>query len=328
MSKSLGNVIAPQEIIKGYGAEILRIWVASEDYRDDIRISKEILSRLTEAYRKIRNTCRFLLGNLYDFDNNDYSDKLQDVDRWAMSRMQSLIGRATRAYENYDFHEAFHSIHNFCVVDMSSFYFDVLKDRLYTDRADSTERRASQWVLSEILSALTGLMAPVLSFTAEEVYGYIRSRGAEESDKSGPESVFLSSFPVVREEFIDMELEERWKGLLDLRDEINKALEIKRAEKFIGNSLEARVRLYLPEKYMDLCRSYTDSLPAFFLVSAVEIADTRLTGSYESIKIEGLQVAVERAAGNKCLRCWGWSGSVGSFEDAPDVCEKCYKVIK
>ncbi|MEC4676387.1 MAG: isoleucine--tRNA ligase [Nitrospirota bacterium] len=328
MSKSLGNVIAPQEIIRGYGAEILRIWVASEDYRDDIRISKEILSRLTEAYRKIRNTCRFLIGNLYDFDNNDYSDKLQDVDRWAMSRIQGLIGRATGAYENYDFHEAFHSIHNFCVVDMSSFYFDVLKDRLYTDRADSTERRASQWVLSEILSALTGLMAPVLSFTAEEVYGYIRNRGAEESDKNGPESVFLSSFPVVREEFIDMELEERWKGLLDLRDEINKALEIKRAEKFIGNSLEARVRLYLPEKYMELCRPYTDSLPAFFLVSAVEIADTILAGSYESIKIEGLQVAVERASGNKCLRCWGWSDSVGSFEDAPDVCGKCYKVIK
>lgn len=332
MSKSIGNVIAPQEIIKGYGAEILRIWVSSEDYRDDIRISKEILSRLTDAYRKIRNTCRFLLGNLYDFDNKDYSDKLQDIDRWAMNRLQALIRKTARAYENYDFHEVFHSIHNFCVVDMSSFYFDVLKDRLYTARADSNERRASQWVLSEILSTLTRLMAPVLSFTAEEVWGYIlNSRSKIQNSKfksENQESVFFSAFPEVREEFIDSEFEEKWRDLLELRDEINKALEIKRAEKFIGNSLEAKVRLYLPEKYISLCQSYADFLPAFLLVSEVEISKERFAASYEGSKIQGLQVTVERASGNKCQRCWNWSESVGRFEDSPDVCEKCYKVIK
>jgi isoleucyl-tRNA synthetase len=334
MSKSLGNVIAPQEIIKGFGAEILRIWVSAEDYKDDIRISKEILNRLTEAYRKIRNTCRFLLGNLQDFDHQDYSDKLQEIDRWAMSRLQSLVARVTRAYENFDFHEVFHSIHNFCVVDMSSFYLDVLKDRLYTAKTNSVERRASQWVLSEILSTLTRIMAPVLSFTAEEVWGYVRKKrsaisGQPSTENSGDaESVFLSAFPTVREEFLDNELEEKWKDLLDLRNEINKALEIKRAEKFIGNPLEAKVKIYLSERYRDLVTSYMDFLPALFLVSAVEISGEKLPGAYESANIEGLQVLVERAQGEKCQRCWNWSTKVGTFTDEPELCERCYPAVK
>jgi isoleucyl-tRNA synthetase len=334
MSKSLGNVIAPQEIIKGFGAEILRIWVSAEDYKDDIRISKEILNRLTEAYRKIRNTCRFLLGNLHDFDHQDYSGNLQEIDRWSMSRLQNLVGRVTRAYENFDFHEVFHSIHNFCVVDMSSFYLDVLKDRLYTAKTDSVERRASQWVLSEILSTLTGIMAPVLSFTAEEVWGYIRKKRSAVSNQPSTEnsgdaeSVFLSAFPTVREEFLDNELEEKWKDLLDLRNEINKALEIKRAEKFIGNPLEAMVKICLPEKYRVLVSFYMDFLPALFLVSAVEICGEKFPGAYESTNIEGLQVLVGRAPGEKCQRCWNWSTKVGSFTDEPELCERCYPVVK
>lgn len=328
MSKSLGNVIAPQEIIKGYGAEILRIWVASEDYRDDIRISKEILNRLTEAYRKIRNTCRFLIGNLYDFDNVDHSDRLQEIDRWAMSRLQGLVGKVSRAYDNFDFHEVFHSIHNFCVVDMSSFYLDVLKDRLYTAKADSAERRASQWVLSEILSALTRLMAPVLSFTSEEVWGYVTKQQSAISKQHSAESIFFAGFPEVNKIFIDSQLEERWKDLLGIRDEINKALEIKRAEKFIGNSLEAQVKIYLPDRYRALCESYKDLLPVLFLVSSVQLSNDRLSGSYESTNIEGLQVLVEKASGGKCLRCWNWSESVGKFGDSPDLCERCYQVIK
>jgi isoleucyl-tRNA synthetase len=333
MSKSLGNVIAPQEIIKGFGAEILRIWVSAEDYKDDIRISKEILNRLTEAYRKIRNTCRFLLGNLHDFDHRDYRGGLQEIDRWAMSRLQNLVLRVTRAYDNFDFHEVFHSIHNFCVVDMSSFYLDVLKDRLYTAKADSQERRSSQWVLSEVLLTLTGLMAPVLSFTAEEVWGYIKSEkgkvGSENSAGAAlPESVFLSDFPVVKDEFLDNALEERWKGLLELRNEVNKALEIKRAEKFIGNPLEAKVKVRLPGKYRDLAGAYAGFLPALFLVSAVEMAGEALAGAYESGNIEGLQVLVERAPGEKCQRCWNWSVKVGSFTDEPELCERCYPVVK
>jgi isoleucyl-tRNA synthetase len=324
MSKSLGNVIAPQEIIKGFGAEILRIWVSAEDYKDDIRISKEILNRLTEAYRKIRNTCRFLIGNLSDFDNADYSGVLGEIDRWAMHRLQSLVARVTKAYENFDFHEAFHSVHNFCVVDMSSIYLDILKDRLYTARSDSTERRASQWVLSEILSALTRLMAPILSFTAEEVWGYVKQQPGD-----GPsESIFFTAFPEVRDAFIDDDLDEKWKGLLEVRDEVNKALEIKRADKFIGNSLEARVRLYLPEKLRSLVLPYSSFLPAFFLVSQAEISDEMLSGAYQSANIDGLQVSIERASGNKCQRCWNWSEKVGTFDDEPELCERCYPVIK
>jgi isoleucyl-tRNA synthetase len=335
MSKSLGNVIAPEEIIKGYGAEILRIWVSAEDYKDDIRISKEILNRLTEAYRKIRNTCRFFLGNIHDFDGEDYSGRLQEIDRWAMQRLQSLIGRVTKAYESFDFHEAFHSIHNFCIVDMSAIYLDVLKDRLYTAKTDSPERRASQWVLSEVLSALTRLMAPILSFTAEEVWGYIRtqkselrSRKSEEEVAESGESVFLSSFPEVEARFVDAALEERWKGLLLLRDEVNKALEIKRGEKFIGNPLEARITLHLPENLRTLCENYRDFLPFFFLVSGVKISEGKLSSAYASGEVEDLQVLVERAEGSKCQRCWNWSVKVGTFSDEPELCERCYPVVK
>ena len=331
MSKSLGNVIAPQEIIKNFGAEILRIWVSAEDYKDDIRISKEILNRLTEAYRKIRNTCRFLLGNTSDFDHRDYSDSLQEIDRWAMSRLQGLIRKVTNSYENYDFHEVFHAIHNFCVVDMSSIYLDILKDRLYTAKADSAERRASQWVLFEVLSVLTRLMAPVLSFTSEEVWGYVVRESAQGKDMNAEESVFFSSFPEVQVRFQDNELEERWKRLLSLRNEVNKALELKRAEKFIGNSLEAKVRIFLPEEYRPLAESYIDFLPTFFLVSTLELTRESLAdayeGAYEGTDIQGLQVLVEKASGSKCQRCWNWSESVGSFVESPDLCGKCYSVL-
>jgi len=324
MSKSLGNVIAPQEIIKSYGAEVLRIWVAAEDYKDDIRLSKEILNRLTEAYRKIRNTCRFLLGNLHDFDHKDYSGDLQEIDRWAMHRLQVLTAKVTKAYESYDFHEVFHALHNFCIVDMSSIYLDILKDRLYTAKSDSMERRASQWVLAGVLSVLTRLMAPVLSFTGEEIWTYVKKEHSGEID----ESVFFSPFPEVNEEFVDSGLEERWKGLLELRDEVNKALEIKRAEKFIGNPLEARVKLHLPEKYRSLGDSYAAFFPVFFIVSSVAVSDEPLSGAYEGTVIEGLQVLVERAAGNKCQRCWNWSEKVGAFADEPELCERCYPVVR
>jgi isoleucyl-tRNA synthetase len=261
-----------------------------------------------------------------------------------------MIKKVTIAYEKYDFHEVFHSIHHFCVVDMSSIYFDILKDRLYTAKADSNGRRASQWVLSEILLALTGLMAPVLSFTSEEVWGYILSQKSEDfgelsravrTQKSErkiqetedriqntDESVFFSTFPEAREEFIDEELEERWRNLLRVRDEVNKALEIKRAEKFIGNSLEAKVILSPPADYRDLLDQYKDFLQTFFIVSQADIAEKSLDGSYNSTEIDGLAVKVEKASGSKCLRCWNRKESVGRFEDSPDICERCYNVVK
>jgi isoleucyl-tRNA synthetase len=325
MSKSLGNVVAPQEVIKTNGAEILRLWVSAEDYRDDIRISKEILDRLTEAYRKIRNTCRFLLGNIYDFDGMDYSKDLIEMDRWAMSRLQTFINKVVPAYEGFDFHQVFHYIYNFCVVDMSSFYLDVLKDRLYTFKSDSVERRAAQWVIYRILSVMTRLMAPILSFTAEEVWQNMRiDKGG---DRGNEESVFLTAFPEIDEKYYDPELEKEWDDLFVLRNEVNKALEIKRAEKFIGNSLEAKIILYITGKYKPLLTQYMDFLPAFFIVSGVEITDKRYEDSYKSIEVEGLEIKVVGAPGAKCQRCWNWSEKVGKFAEAPDICERCYKVI-
>ena len=338
MSKSLGNVVAPQEVINANGAEILRLWVSAEDYRDDIRISKEIIDRLTEAYRKIRNTARFLLGNLYDFDGKDYSKDLLEIDRWAMSRLQQLTAKISSAYERYDFHEAFHLLYNFCIVDMSSFYLDILKDRLYTFKSDSKERRAAQWVLHKILLTMTGLMAPVISFTAEEIWSTTRREfitGKKE------ESVFLSPFPEVDEKFLNPALEERWGRLILIRNEVNKALEIKRRNKFIGNSLEARVILYLLESEFNLLKGYKEFLPTLFIVSSVEIIPlhptlvkggmegfVKIEGAYESEEIKGMSVIVERAEGSKCERCWNWSASVGTYSDAPELCQRCYNVIK
>lgn len=340
MSKSLGNVVAPQDIIKKNGAEILRLWVSAEDYRDDIRISKEIVDRLVEAYRKIRNTARFLLGNLYDYDGKDYSEHLLEIDRWAMSRLQGLVKRVTGAYERYDFHQVYHSLHNFCIVDMSSFYLDILKDRLYTFRSDSSERRAAQWVLYNIASVMTRLMAPVLSFTAEEIWGFMR--GEKE------ESVFLSSFPEADERFLSPGLEERWGSLISLRDEVNKAIELKRQERFLGNSLEAKVILYMHEgRLSSLVRDYSDFLTALFIVSQVEVKtgaapegayQGRVTlgrgeeeGEGERVvqeSTEPVEIIVERASGSKCERCWNWSAAVGTFEDAPDLCDRCYNNVK
>jgi isoleucyl-tRNA synthetase len=322
MSKSLGNVVAPQEVIKSNGAEILRLWVSAEDYRDDVRISKEIIDRLTDAYRKIRNTCRFLLGNIYDFDGKDHSSDILDIDRWAMSRLQTFTRKVSSAYENFDFHEAFHIIYNFCIVDMSSFYLDVLKDRLYTFKSSSAERRAAQWVLFRILLSMTRLMSPVISFTAEEVWQSIRQK-----EKGLEDSVFLSPFPEVDDKYYDRELEDRWDSLFKLRNEVNKAIEIRRSERFLGNSLEAMVTLRLPGEYYFHAAGCLDFLPAFFIVSAVEISDTNIEGAYRSADIEGLEIKVGRAAGLKCQRCWNWSEKVGSFNEAPEVCERCYKVI-
>lgn len=332
MSKSLGNVISPENIIKKNGAEILRLWVSAEDYRNDIRLSNEILSRLIDAYRKIRNTSRFLLGNLHDFDHRDYSSDLTELDRWALSRLQSLIKGVSTAYDRYEFHEVFHSIYNFCIVEMSSFYLDILKDRLYTSAADSPERRAAQWSMHRILVALTQMMAPVVSFTAEEIWQFIPGDTSE--------SVFLTSFPEADESFIDEGLEKRWRGLIESRNVVNKAIELKRADKVIGNSLQAKVTVYTEGERFELLKDYSDTLTTLFIVSGADIkplaeADTSLympepvpEGSSSALRdIGGIAVKVEHAEGSKCSRCWNWSTTVGSFENEPEVCERCYKVL-
>lgn len=351
MSKSIGNVISPQEITGKYGAEILRLWSASADYREDVRISREIIDRLVEAYRKIRNTCRFLLGNLYDFDISEIKNyesgvmsgnNLLEIDRLALSMLQELIQKVTRAYENFEFHEVFHSIYKFCVVNMSSFYLDVLKDRLYTFKSDSRERRASQFVLYTILISLTKMMAPILTFTAEELWGFIPGNTKE--------SVFLTRFPEVKPEFINRELEKKWESLLKIRDEVNKALEIKRQGKFIGNSLGAKVSLYVDGENYKILKGFKTFLSTLFIVSSVEVfprhvgihrdekdtkppgIDPKVSGqseeSYKSPEISGMVILIEKASGKKCSRCWNWSLSVGKYKEFHEICERCYEVLR
>jgi isoleucyl-tRNA synthetase len=352
MSKSLGNVISPQEVTDKHGAEILRLWSASADYREDMRISKEILDRLVEAYRKIRNTCRFLLGNIYDFNISRVRDKnyeirlkenLLEIDKLALCMLQRLIEKVNTAYENFEFHEVFHAIYNFCVINLSAFYLDVLKDRLYTFKADSMERKVAQWVLCKLLISLTKMMAPILSFTAEEIWQSIlasyklskaKSKNSSlvtpHSSFSLEESVFLSDFPKVESEFIDKGLEKRWEGLLKIRDEVNKALEIKRQEKFIGNSLEAKVNLYIDEANYGILKGYETFLPTLFIVSSVEVfRDIKPPEeSYKSPELSGMAILIEKAAGRKCSRCWNWNVTVGKYKDFPELCDRCYEVLK
>jgi len=327
MSKSLGNVIAPQEITDKHGAEILRLWSSSADYREDMRISNEIIARLVEAYRKIRNTCRFLMGNINDFDTSTVKlgdlnkGDLHEIDRLALSLLQSLIAKVTRSYETFAFYEVYHSVYRFCIMDMSSFYLDILKDRLYTFKADSKERRDAQRILYTILISLTKMLAPVLSFTAEEIWQYIPGRKEE--------SVFLSDFPEVNDEFVDKELEGKWADIAKIRDEVNKALELRRQEKFIGNALEAKVTIFAGESVAALLDQYRDYLPALFIVSSADLKD--ISGApeaaYKSSEINGLVIQIEKADGNKCQRCWNWSSSVGAHKDHPELCERCCRVL-
>ena len=267
MSKSLGNVVAPQEVIEKQGAEILRLWVASENFREDVRgPDEEITGHLVEVYRRIRNTCRFLLGNLADFDSTvdrlPY-EALQELDRFMLHRLQKTIERVRQAYHDHEYHIVFHTLHNFCVVDLSSFYLDVQKDTLYTARADAPERRSAQTVLHETLLALVKLMAPILAFTAEEIWGYLPAASREES------SVHLSEFPQVNAAYIDDELAARWERLLEVRGEILKALEQARNQKLIGTSLEAAVDLYVPDgERRDLLDAYASTLGSICIVSA------------------------------------------------------------
>jgi len=334
MSKSAGNVIAPQEVIDRYGAEILRLWVAAEDYREDVRISPEILQQLVEAYRKIRNTCRFLLGNLYDFDpirHRVEDHALWEIDRWALYRMAHLTGRVLKAYEDFEFHMVFHALNNFCAVDMSALYLDILKDRLYTAPRDSVERRAAQHVLCEILVTLCRLMAPILSFTAEEVWQHLPPTAREK------ESVHLSKFPVVEGRYLDLDLAARWDRLLAVREEVARALEMARKECQIGSSLEAEVRLYAGGVLMEFLQGYHQDLPMIFIVSGVSLSKlpedrSGIQWSLSSASgglggIEDLGVKVVRAGGQKCERCWNYRPSVGQDVHHPTLCDRCVRVV-
>jgi len=325
MSKSLGNVIQPDEIISKYGADILRLWVSAEDYRDDIRISKEILERLSEAYRRIRNTCRFLLGNLSDFDpGRDMvpPERLRALDRFALDTLNRVVERVVRAYENFDFHVVFHSLYNYCTVDLSSLYLDILKDRLYCERSDGEYRRSAQTALHYILSALVRVMAPILTFTAEEVWSTF------DAGKDKPSSVHLAPFPDPVPH-VDLDEAERtnWKNMLVVRQVVSKALENARAAKQIGSSLEASVLIRVPDEIAYTISSMEDP-EGFFIVSKLDVQQTGPTPEdWFTIVYPGV-VEVTKAPGDKCPRCWVWSPAIGCDTVYPEVCPRCARVLR
>lgn len=321
MSKSIGNTIEAGEVIDKYGAEILRLWVAAEDYTDDIRISDEILKRLVEAYRRIRNTGRFILGNLYDFDVDsamvDYK-QMEEMDRWALHRLQEVIKRVKEAYERHQFHVVFYTLYNYCTVDLSALYLDVLKDRLYTSRAASQARRSGQTAIFIILKAMMQLLAPILTFTTEEVWAALPFW----KDKDA--SIHTTQFPDVNARYVNAELGERWKVMIDAKAEITKAVEQARKEKVIGHSLDARVSIAAPEKMRSLFKKHLEDLRALLIVSQLQLVDEKEIGNpYRSEEIKGLTIGVEKARGDKCERCWIYSESLGGDKTHPTVCERC-----
>ena len=321
MHKSLGNGIAPNEITDVYGADILRLWVASSDYHSDIRISQPILKQLSEAYKKIRNTARFILGNLgngkgFNPDTDCVSDdKLTELDKWALMRLDSLIDKVNEGYNIFDFHIAFHAIHNFCVTDMSNFYLDIIKDRLYCEKEDSKVRRAAQTAMYRILSAVARLAAPIISFTAEEIWTYMPHTSTDDK-----ESIFLNQMPEKSGiEFSD-EFVSKWEFIYSTRETVNKVLEEKRNEKLIGKSLEANIIIHCGESLYEKYNALTEELKDILIVSGVSASKD---GNDEVPEIE-----VIKAEGEKCERCWSYSNTVGSDSEHPTLCARCAAVVK
>jgi isoleucyl-tRNA synthetase len=317
MSKSLGNAMYPNEICEKWGADLLRVWVASQDYTADMRMSEAMMTQLAEAYRKIRNTFRFALSNLFDFvpARDSVADPdLWEMDAWMLHRTGALVRQCRAWYENFEFHRAYHAIHDFCTVDLSAFYFDVLKDRLYTSAPRNVGRRSAQTAIHRIARALVRLIAPVLVFTAEEVWKYLPHGAAD------PQSVHMSSFPSADglQGAIDEQGAKKWDQLLAIREDVLKSLEPARAEKLISSGLEAGVTLSADSALSSLLREYGEILPRLFIVSQVEVSN----GS-----TDGLQIKVARAQGKKCERCWNFSTHVGESADYPTVCERCLAAL-
>jgi isoleucyl-tRNA synthetase len=313
MSKLLGNVISPMEICDRLGADILRLWVAAADYTVDIPASQEIFDRLVEAYRRIRNTLRFLLGNLYDFDplvDSVEPEEMQELDRWILSRLQGLVQRCTQAFDAYQLHLVYQALHNFCAVELSSLYLDMRKDCLYTFAADSPERRSAQTALRILAETIIRMTAPIMSHTSEEAWQDLMAREAG--------SVQLQDWPDGSAGWQDPGLEEIYAQLMEVRDRVTKAIEEKRAAKEIGTSLEAGVRLQVPDHLWSLLEGRIKDLPTLFIVSQVEL---------EQAGDEELRVEVSRAAGRKCARCWNYRPSVGLEPDHPEICDRCLPVI-
>ncbi len=332
MSKSMGNVISPQKIIQRNGAEILRLWVASANYREDVRISEEIIKRLTEGYRRIRNTCRFLLGNLSGFNPAEDSvpyGELLEIDRWVLHKLQELTGVIAKAYQDFEFHTIYHSLHNFCVVTLSANYLDILKDRLYCSASESLARRSAQTALWEILFSITRLMAPILSFTAEEVWQCLPEGSVVEK------SVHLAAMPEVNDGYLNKPLADTWDLFLNCRSAAYNALEGARNRKLFGSFLETSVTLYVDNKVLVELKGNENILSEIFIVSAVRVAgldsfnaeDHKAVWEGEQAGLGTLKVGVGQAVGHKCERCWNYRTSVGQDSSYPTLCTRCADVV-
>ena len=322
MSKSLGNTILPKDITEKYGADILRLWVSSVDYREDVRISENILQQMSDAYRRIRNTARFLMGNLNNFDyandKVDYKDMFE-IDKWAMHKLEELKEKTTEYYDKYEFYSLFQEITYFCSMEMSSFYLDIVKDRLYCEGTTSIERRSAQTVLTEVLKVLVRIISPVLSFTADEIWERIPEALKEE------ESVHLSKWIEANPEYLNEELAKKWDKIARLRREVNKKLEAERQTGLIGHSLDARVLLNIANDEYSFIKDYTENeISDLFIVSQVKFVNDSLAES----EIEGISISVEKASGEKCERCWKYDEEVGHDHNHSDVCPRCASVLE
>lgn len=323
MSKSLGNTIDPSKVSQRLGADILRLWVSSVDYQADHRISDNILTQTSEVYRKIRNTLRFFLGNLADFDpaseRVDY-EQMQELDRFALNRLHRMIDRVVKAYDSYEFHLVYQTIHHFCAVEMSAFYLDIVKDRLYVSQPNDQERKAAQTVLYDALLAVVKLIAPILPHTADEVWRYIPGMDLE--------TVQLADLPAVDTTFFDTELEQKWNGFMSVRDEIFKALEMARKNKVIGNSLGAKVDIFASEEVYEQLKPFEPQLETLLIVSKVELHEPGKQATEGAMELHGLAVQVSQASGEKCERCWNVTEDVGKDAQHPTICARCAEVLQ
>ncbi len=330
MSKSVGNVVAPGEVIEKYGAEILRLWVASEDYRDDVKVSDEILKQVSDAYRKIRNTIRYLLSNLSDFQSEKHrvaDSRLPEIDRWALAKFEELKSKIRQGYERYEFHSIYQSLNYFCGTTMSAFYLDILKDRLYTSATDSHARRSAQTALYDILDGLLRLMSPILCFTAVEAWNALHGLG-----DNGPieREIHFVEFAPAQKIACDEPMMEKWTKLIRVRSEITKALEMARREKVIGHSLEAEVLITAGGELMSFMIGEWNTLKEISIISELTVLqqDSPIAGiRFSSEEIPEMIVQVQPAQGEKCERCWIRSTSVGTIAEHPAICHRCAAVL-
>ena len=326
MHKSLGNVISPADVVAKYGADLVRLWVASADYRVDVRVSDPIFKQLSDAYRKIRNTVRILIADLNDFDPNKDMiplEELYEIDQWILSAMNDLTAEVRRAYENYEFHLIYHGVCNFCTTELSKLYIDITKDRVYTERADSKARRSAQTAMYLVLSGLVRLVAPILAYTGEEMWQAIPHMASD-----AKESVFLNDMPAFEESLTFPEVAAKWNRLFELRDDVMKALELARAEKKVGKSLEAKVTLYTKDADATaLLSGFGKELNTVFIVSGTALsAEDAPEGAYRS-ENGVLAVLVEPADGCKCDRCWSYSTEGDKDEDGGFLCARCKSIL-